>query len=93
MARLLATVLEIEGYQALEALSGVDAMRVIAEDVPDLILLDIMMPEIAGLEVMDKLRQGSATRDLPIIMLTARVEIRDISTLFNLLSPESHLLL
>jgi len=78
MMRLLATILEIEGYQALEAFSGIEALKMIAKDIPDLILLDIMMPEIDGLEVLEKLRLGSATKNLPIIMLTARVEEDDI---------------
>jgi len=78
MIKLLATILEIEGYQALEALSGDEALKVIAEEKPDLILLDIMMPELDGLEVLDMLRGDAATRHLPVVMLTARVEDEDI---------------
>ena len=57
--------------------SGKDALRCIEEQVPDLLITDIMMPEMSGLEVVATLRAGAVTKDLPIIILTAKGQARD----------------
>jgi two-component system cell cycle response regulator len=56
----------------------VDALDKVKEAVPDLILLDIMMPRMSGFEVCRKLKSDPATRDIPIIMVTALNELGDI---------------
>ncbi len=56
---------------------GKDALRRIQEHKPDLLIIDIMMPEMSGLEVVAKLREVRETADLPIIILTARGQARD----------------
>lgn len=78
MANLLSTVLEFEGFQPLKALSGAEALRMVQEEGPDLVLLDIMMPEMDGFEVLGQLRKDPGTEKLPVVMLTARTEDRDI---------------
>src|SRR4030042_6643572 len=78
MVNLLSTILEIDGFQANSALSGKEAFEVLIEDLPDLVLLDIMMPEMDGFEVLARLRADPATKKLPIIMLTARTDDKDI---------------
>jgi|GEM_PF-747076 len=78
MVTLLATLLEIDGFEVLEALSGEEALRTIREDPPDLVLLDIMMPEMDGFEVLAILRDHPSTEKLPVIMLTARTDDKDI---------------
>lgn len=78
MANLLSTVLEFEGFQVRKALSGEEAFRALKEELPDLVLLDIMMPEMDGFEVLARLRNDPRTEKLPVIMLTARTEDRDI---------------
>ena len=64
--------LEKEGYETLEANDGVTAVEIALEKEPDLILLDIMLPGEDGISILGKLRKKSATRDLPIIMMTAK---------------------
>ncbi len=74
---LLAFHLEREGYQVSRAHSGTDALRQIRAGPPDLVLLDLMLPEMDGLEVCRRLRQDPATVALPVVMLTAKGEETD----------------
>lgn len=69
--------LEREGYQVLTATDGVHCLELARTQFPDLIVLDVMLPEIDGLEVCRKLRQDAATSNIPIIMLSARAEELD----------------
>lgn len=78
MVNLLATILEIEGYTVRKALDGEAALKIISEEIPDLVLLDIMMPGVDGFEVLASLRNDPRTEELPVIMLTARSDDRDI---------------
>ncbi|WP_054695741.1 response regulator transcription factor [Syntrophomonas palmitatica] len=66
--------LEKEGYRVLVAYDGVSALEMVRAEYPDLILLDIMLPSIDGLEVCRTLKQESSTSSIPIIMLTAKGE-------------------
>jgi len=61
------------------ARSGQEALQSIEASVPDLLVLDIMMPQMSGLEVLARLRDENATKDLPIIILTAKGEAQDAS--------------
>jgi two-component system phosphate regulon response regulator PhoB len=69
---LLVFHLEREGYQVMKCKSGAEGLRLARTVPPDLILLDLMLPEMDGLEVCRRLRQDPVTRALPIVMLTAR---------------------
>ncbi len=69
--------LEKQGYRVDEAGDGQEALTRIAETQPDLVLLDWMLPVMSGIEVCRQIRRGSATRDLPVIMVTARAEDQD----------------
>jgi phosphate regulon transcriptional regulator PhoB len=71
---LLAFHLEREGYQVFKSNNGADALRQVRARPPDLVLLDLMLPEMDGLEVCRRLRQDPATAPLPIVMLTAKGE-------------------
>ena len=75
---LLQAYLEELPIETLTATDGVEAMRMVAEHNPDLILLDIMMPKMSGFEVCDKLKANPETKDIPVIMITALNEISDI---------------
>ncbi len=66
--------LQKEGHTVLEAADGLTALKLIEKDAPQLIILDIMMPQLTGLDVLQTLR---ATRETPVIMLTARGEDSD----------------
>jgi DNA-binding response OmpR family regulator len=74
LTALLKTYMEQEGYRAVTARSGREALFLGRQEKPDLIVLDIMMPEMDGLEFM---RQHRRERETPIILLTARVEDAD----------------
>src|SRR5215472_16765292 len=74
IAGLLAFHLEREGYQVLRSRHGVDALQQVRARRPDLLLLDLMLPGIDGLEICRRLRQDPATASLPIVMLTAKGE-------------------
>ena len=69
--RLLDAVLSPRGYRVLGAGSGPEALALVAEHRPDLVLLDIVMPEMDGYEVCRRLRQDPATAFLPVVMITA----------------------
>ena len=77
LVTLLRYNLERAGFGVAEALDGEEALTVIAERIPDLVLLDWMLPGVSGIEICRRLRRGAATRNLPIIMLTARSEEAD----------------
>jgi two-component system cell cycle response regulator DivK len=70
---LVKRVLEAEGYVVLEADDGPSGMRVAEQERPDLILMDINLPEVDGYEVTAKLRQVSSLAGVPIVALTANV--------------------
>jgi two-component system phosphate regulon response regulator PhoB len=74
---LLRYNLEKQGFRVEEAADGQEALLRVAETRPDLILLDWMLPALSGLEVCRQIRRRPATRDLPIIMVTARTEDQD----------------
>jgi len=61
-------------YQILTARDGAEAVEVATRELPDLILMDLVMPKMNGLEACRKLRSQPATRDIPIIMVTTRGE-------------------
>ena len=71
---VLAYNLEAEGYEVRRAENGEEAMLLLAEAKPDLIILDWMMPFMSGLEVCRQIKTREDTRDIPIIMLSARSE-------------------
>ncbi|MEP1448219.1 MAG: two-component system response regulator [Paraglaciecola sp.] len=66
-----------EKYSIMAAINGALALKIVEKQRPDLILLDIMMPEMDGYEVCQKLKANPSTRDIPIIFLTAKSEIKD----------------
>lgn len=72
--RLLAHVVKKEGYEAMAAFSGQDALSLLEKRKPDIILLDIMMPEMNGFEVCQKLKEHEDYKDIPVIFLSALSE-------------------
>ena len=69
--------LESDGYRVSEAVDGEEALLLVAEDPPDLVLLDWMLPSLSGIEVCRRMRRSNPMRTVPIIMLTARGEESD----------------
>ncbi|OHB35098.1 MAG: phosphate regulon transcriptional regulatory protein PhoB [Phenylobacterium sp. RIFCSPHIGHO2_01_FULL_70_10] len=77
LATLLNYNLEKEGYAVAVAADGEEALMMVDEKLPDLVLLDWMLPKVSGIEVCRRLRARTETRNIPIIMLTARGEETD----------------
>jgi len=69
--------LEKEGYRVAAAADGQEALLLLAEERPDLVLLDWMLPSVSGLELCRRIRRRREWRDLPVVMLTARAEEAD----------------
>lgn len=67
---IVQTGLEAEGYDVITATNGPDALEIAEREQPDLILLDVMMPNMDGFEVLGKLKDGDKTAKIPVIMLT-----------------------
>jgi len=80
---VLCRVLEANGYKVLLAPSGEVALRSAARAVPDLVLLDVMMPEMDGFEVCRRLKADPTTRDIPVIFVTARDLHEDVVSGFE----------
>ncbi len=71
---VLAYNLEAEGFRVVQADNGEDALLLVAEENPDVIILDWMMPRLSGIEVCRRLKMAPETRAIPVIMLSARSE-------------------
>ncbi len=75
--RLIGYSLEAAGYEIVTAKTGAEALKVVALEQPDLIVLDVMLPDMSGMDVCQQLRKNPQTTDLPIIMLSARAQVAD----------------
>ena len=75
--------LEREGYEVILAADGAQALEIVAREIPDLILLDIIMPGIDGLEVCRRLKADPATTGIPVIFLTAHAKSEKVLTGFE----------
>ena len=77
----LKILLESDNYKVLEAYTGDEAIRQARREVPDMILLDLMLPDMTGYEICNSLREDPLTRSIPIIMLTGLGETGRIAGL------------
>lgn len=75
--QLVKHYLEKEGFRTVTAMNGLEALKKVKEDKPDLVVLDLMLPEMDGLEVCKRVRSNPDSAMLPIIMLTAKAEESD----------------
>ena len=75
--KVIASVLS-QDYSLSIANNGVNALKMLEKGLPSLILLDIMMPEMDGFEVCQKIKENEKTKDIPVIFLTAKTDIKDI---------------
>jgi pilus assembly protein CpaE len=75
--RLVGLMLQRQGYEISAASNGIQALAMAQSERPDLILLDLMMPDIDGVEVTRRLRASEVTKDVPIIMFTAKTQVED----------------
>ncbi len=78
MVTIIKTILEINGYGVQSAYNGLEVFNLLQEQKSDLILLDIMMPQMDGLEVLKRLRGNPGTASIPVILLTAKALYEDV---------------
>ncbi len=79
LLKLESILLTSKGYEVKGVSNGQEALDAVAEEKPDLILLDIMLPEIDGFEVCRRIKSDENTRDIPVIMLTAKKSREDMA--------------
>jgi len=78
IVRLVQVNLERAGYEVVTANDGKEALEKVESEKPDLLVLDVMMPYMDGFEVLQSLRRNPGTRDIPVIMLTAKAQDADV---------------
>ncbi len=78
LRRMYSDRLEQEGYRVLTAPDGAEALTILRSNAPDLILLDLLMPRMSGLEVLDLIKQDPRRRDIPVIILSNLGQEEDI---------------
>ncbi len=77
-AELFAEMMRLNGYRVLKTYSSTPAMALIAQEKPDVIILDIMMPEISGIEVLRRLRGDPELASTPVVVVSAKATPSDI---------------
>jgi DNA-binding response OmpR family regulator len=77
MIDLVRLILSRKGYQVVGALGGREGLEAIAREKPDLVLLDLMMPDMDGWEVYQKMKADEATKHIPVIVVTAKAQSID----------------
>lgn len=70
MGRLYSKVFDIEGYDVITAVDGEEGLLAVHKEIPTLILLDVMMPKMNGLQLLERLKADPTTKKIPVIMLT-----------------------
>jgi len=78
VVELLSFLLKKDGYEVVSAYNGREALERVEAEKPDLMLLDIMMPEVDGYTVYTKMAENEATRNIKIMILTAKGQMRDV---------------
>jgi DNA-binding response OmpR family regulator len=75
---IMQTILENRGYEVRIAASGAAALDQLKAELPDLILLDVMMPEVSGLQVLQQIKGDAVTEKVPVILVTAKTHDDDV---------------
>lgn len=81
---LIKVNLELGGYNVVQAYDGIKGFALAKQELPSLIILDVMMPEVDGFTVAKRVRENPSTKDVPIIMLTALSQLNDKANGFNI---------
>lgn len=76
--RLIQVNLELEGYEVITAANGIEAVKEATAQIPDLVILDIMMPRLDGYQACEQLKANDATKDIPVVFLSAKAQQGDI---------------
>lgn len=78
LRQMLCTMLRLMGYETFAARDGCDALKQIANQMPDVLVLDVMMPKMDGITLCHRLRQQAETTELPILMLSGKSQPEDM---------------
>lgn len=81
---LIKVNLELSGYNVIQAYDGIKGFAMCKQEMPSLVVLDVMMPDVDGFTVAQRIRKNDATKDIPILMLTALSQINDKVNGFNI---------
>ena len=81
---LIKVNLELGGYKVIQAFDGTTGFALCKQEMPSLVILDVMMPEVDGFTVAQRIRKNDATKDIPILMLTALSQLNDKVNGFNI---------
>lgn len=79
-AELFAEMMRVSGFHVLKTFSSTPAIGMISEAKPDLVILDIMMPDVSGLDILREMRQDPALADIPVIVVSAKSLPADIKS-------------
>jgi len=79
IVKVTSVILTTNGYDVLKALGGEEGIEIARTEHPDVVLLDIMMPNIGGYEVLERLRSDPATKDIPIIFVSAKADADSVA--------------
>ncbi len=74
--------LQSKGYRVSVAYDGMEALDMMAQEIPDLVIMDVMMPRLDGWQTLESLRKNSQTAELPVLVLTARKSNQDVTQSF-----------
>jgi len=77
MIDLVRLILGRKGYQVIGALGGKEGLQLVQQQIPDLVLLDLMMPDMDGWEVYQQMKASEQTREIPVIVITAKAQSID----------------
>jgi DNA-binding LytR/AlgR family response regulator len=77
-------LLEEEGYETIYAMNGFDGLHLAKSEKPDLIICDVMLPDVTGYQILEEIRKREITKPTPFIFLTAKAEMSDLRTGMNL---------
>lgn len=77
MIDLVRLILGQKGYEVVGAIGGREGLKMVQQELPDLVLLDLMMPDMDGWEVYQQMRAEEATREIPVIIVTAKAQSID----------------
>ncbi len=79
-AEMFAEMMRLSGYLVIKAYGSKSAMSIVTQEKPDAVVLDVMMPDISGLEVLRFMRQDASLKEVPVIMVSAKSLPSDIRT-------------
>jgi len=84
LIQMYATKLEMEGFKVVAAIDGEKALRLIKRELPDLILLDLLLPKKDGFQVLEELKRDEAVKNIPVVVLSNLGQKEDIDRCFEL---------